>query len=169
MFDSLPAAGSGLLDAGEHRFPVRVYWEDTDGSGIVYHAGYLRFAERARTELLRLAGVQQRDLLAREGIAFPVRRLEIDYLSPALLDDALEIATRLTAAGAASIDLAQAIRRDGEALARLKVKVACVGPAGRPVRIPAAIRQALDGAFAPGETGDATGTPQSHKSVATGA
>jgi acyl-CoA thioester hydrolase len=169
MFDSLPASGSGLFDAGEHRFPVRVYWEDTDGSGIVYHAGYLRFAERARTELLRLAGVRQRDLLAREGIAFPVRRLEIDYLSPALLDDALDIATRLIAAGGASIDLAQDIRRDGEALARLQVKVACVGPTGRPVRIPPAIRRALDGALAQGEMGNASGTPQSHKSVATGA
>lgn len=143
MPDAWSPNGSGVLVGTEHRLPVRVYWEDTDGSGIVYHASYLRFAERARTELLRLAGGRQRKLLQDEGIAFPVRRLEVDYLKPAFLDDALDVATRVTKTGGATIDLAQSVRRDEEILARLEVRVACIDRAGRPTRIPPAIRAAL--------------------------
>jgi acyl-CoA thioester hydrolase len=150
MPDPLSAATSGMFDGSEHRLPLRVYWEDTDGSGIVYHASYLRFAERARTELLRLAGGRQSELLARDGIAFPVRRLEIDYLAPALLDDALEVATRVIAAGGASIDLIQRICRGEQVLARMAVKVACVARTGRPARIPPAIRAALAAAVGTG-------------------
>jgi acyl-CoA thioester hydrolase len=164
MLDAL-AHGSGFLDGGEHRFPVRVYWEDTDGSGIVYHAGYLRFAERARTELLRLAGVNQGELWDRDGIAFPVRRLTIDYLAPALLDDALEVATRVAGAGGASVELVQEVRRAGRALARLSVKIACIGRTGRPARMPPAVRDALAAALASAE-GDAAAA-LGHKSVAT--
>ena len=151
MPDAWSAAGSGVLAGAEHHLPVRVYWEDTDGSGIVYHASYLRFAERARTELLRLAGGHQRQLLQDEGVAFPVRRLEIDYLKPAFLDDALDVATRVAAAGGASIDLAQSVRRDEEILARLQVRVACIDRTGRPTRIPPAIRAALAETLAPGK------------------
>ena len=150
MPDAWSAAGSGVLTGAEHHLPVRVYWEDTDGSGIVYHASYLRFAERARTELLRLAGGHQRQLLQDVGIAFPVRRLEINYLRPAFLDDALDVATRVTAAGGARIDLAQSVLRDEEILAELQVRVACIDRTGSPTRIPKAIRTALAGALSTG-------------------
>src|ERR1700742_3787402 len=93
----------------EHSF--RVYYEDTDTGGIVYYANYLKFAERARTEVLRDLGITQRILMDEEGVAFAVRRCEVDYLVPARLDDELEVRTALRALGAASLDLDQAIYR----------------------------------------------------------
>lgn len=129
-----------MAEAPAHRFPVRVYWEDTDASGIVYHASYLRFAERARTELLRQIGLHQAALLAEEGVAFAVRRCEIDYLAPARLDDALEVETRVAVMARASLSLEQVIRRSGAVLARLLLRVACLDRAGRPVRLPSLVR-----------------------------
>ena len=134
---------AGDFDGPRHRFPVRVYWEDTDGSGIMYHASYLRFAERARTEMLRLTGTNQGALLARDGLAFPVRRCEIDFLSPAQIDDHLEVETQVIHVRNATILLEQGIRRGERVLARLVVKLACVNRGGRPVRIPAMIKSAL--------------------------
>ena len=148
MPDTSSDADTHRSQEDAHRFPVRVYWEDTDGSGIVYHASYLRFAERARTELLRLVAGSQRVLLRDAGIAFPVRRLEIDYLKPAFLDDAIQVATRVIAAGAASIDLTQAIHRGDEVITRLRVRIACIDRQGRPTRIPATIRHALTATLA---------------------
>ncbi len=135
---------SGRFDGDQHRFPVRVYWEDTDGSGIVYHASYLRFAERARTEMLRLAGTQQGVLLGQEGIAFPVRRCEVDFLQPAVIDDHLEVLTRVGRVGGASIHLLQTIVRGPQTLVRMAVRVACIDRTRRPARLPAAIRTALE-------------------------
>lgn len=126
-----------------HLLSVRVYWEDTDGSGIVYHAGYLRFAERARTEFLRTLGFDQSTLLDEAGIAFAVRRMEIDFLSPARLDDLLEVATSVTDIGGASLSMRQRVERDGRALADMNVKLACMDRRGRPVRLPAAFRAAF--------------------------
>jgi len=137
-------APSGRFDGDHHRFPVRVYWEDTDGSGIVYHASYLRFAERARTEMLRLAGTHQGVLLGREGIAFPVRHCEIDFLSPAVIDDYLEVLTRVGRVGGASIHLLQTIMRGPATLVRMAVRVACIDRARRPARLPAPIKAALE-------------------------
>lgn len=134
---------TGDFDGARHRFPVRVYWEDTDGSGIMYHASYLRFAERARTEMLRLTGTNQGALLARDGLAFPVRRCEIDFLSPAQIDDHLEVVTEILNVRNATIMLAQGISRGESLLARLVVKLACVNRSGRPVRIPTMIKTAL--------------------------
>ncbi|MDP6343762.1 MAG: tol-pal system-associated acyl-CoA thioesterase [Alphaproteobacteria bacterium] len=129
----------------EHRFAVRVYWEDTDAAGIVYYANYLRYLERARSDLVRRAGVDQAALLAAEGVVFPVRRCEIDYLLPARLDDTLEVRTVLDRVGGASLDLRQDIHRGDETLVRAGIRLACIGPNGRPRRLPAEVRAALDG------------------------
>ncbi|NNG03333.1 MAG: tol-pal system-associated acyl-CoA thioesterase [Inquilinus sp.] len=128
---------------GDHVFPVRVYYEDTDAAGIVYHASYLRFAERARTEMVRATGMEQGRVLAETGLAFAVRRMEIDYRAPARLDDLLDVATRLTEIGGASLRVEQTIRRAGTVLVRLFVKLGCIDRAGRAVRLPPAIRAAL--------------------------
>jgi acyl-CoA thioester hydrolase len=130
--------------SGPHIFPVRVYWEDTDASGIVYHASYLRFAERARTELLRAAGFEQWSLLADTGIAFAVRRCEIDFRRSARLDDQLEIDTRVTAIGGASLDMSQAIRRNGDDIVTLLLKLACITRDGRAARMPPGLRDVFN-------------------------
>ncbi len=137
------SAKRGAVMSDFHRFPVRVYWEDTDAAGIVYYANYLRFLERARSDLVRRAGIDQVALLDREGIVFPVRRCEIDYLQPARLDDEIQVRTRLKNLGGASMDMDQDIHRGEEALVRAKVRLACIGPNGRPRRLPAPVRAAL--------------------------
>ena len=96
---------------GIHSFPVRVYYEDTDAGGIVYYANYLRFAERARTEALRLCGFDQSDLMSDHQMAFVVRRCNVDFLKPAMLDDLLTIETRLTDISKVSMGMRQAIMR----------------------------------------------------------
>jgi acyl-CoA thioester hydrolase len=130
-----------------HVFPLRVCYEDTDAAGVVYYANYLKFTERARTELLRALGAEQRPLLAEAGVGFAVRRCEVDYLTPARLDDAIEVHTRLLGAGGASMEALQVVRRprrDGfDELARVRVRLACVNNAGRPVRLPAGLRRRL--------------------------
>ena len=127
-----------------HVFPVRVYYEDTDASGIVYHANHLRYAERARTEMLRLLGHGQRGLFDRLGLAFSVRHCEIEYLAPARLDDTLEVHTSLLRVNGASLRLQQSIRRDDTELARLHLRIACVNRDGRPARLPDDIRSAFE-------------------------
>jgi acyl-CoA thioester hydrolase len=126
-----------------HLFRLRVYWEDTDAAGIVYYANYLRFVERARSEFVREAGIDQPALHAEHGLTFQVRRCEIDYMAPARLNDVLEVATTVTALGGASLDMRQTVRRNGIELARALVRVACVGRDGRPKRLPPAVRKAL--------------------------
>ena len=90
------SASSGRIDAGEHRFPVRVYYEDTDAAGIVYHSRYLNFAERARTEMLRLSGLEQSDLRESHGVVFAVLDCRVRFIGPARFDDLLEVRSRLT-------------------------------------------------------------------------
>ncbi len=126
-----------------HRFGLRVYWEDTDAAGIVYYANYLRYIERARSDLVRLAGIDQSELLAADGLAFQVRRCEVDYLLPARLDDELQVETTIDALGAATIDMAQIVVRDRARLVEVQVRLACVGVDGRPKRIPAPLRGML--------------------------
>ncbi len=135
---------SGAVVDGEHRYPLRIFYEDTDAGGIVYYARYLQFAERARTELLRLAGIEQTKLRDSHGVMFAVRRCEVDYRRPARLDDLVEVRSRLTELRGARLSAAQTIWRGGEELVRLAVEVASVGDDGRPARIPAAIRAALE-------------------------
>lgn len=132
-----------------HSIPIRVYYEDTDFSGLVYHASHLRFMERGRTELLRSIGLHQRALL--EGAAgtpffFVVRAMDIDFKRPALMDDLLDIQTQIIEIGGASITLDQRVTRDGEALVTAKVKVVCVED-GRARRLPAEVREKFESAL----------------------
>jgi acyl-CoA thioester hydrolase len=136
-------AERGLIVAGEHRLPVRVYYEDTDAVGVVYHANYLRFAERARTEMLRCLGLEHGSLGARLGLAFTVRRCVLDYLAPARLDDRLEVRTRLARVGGAWLDLEQRIVRGDRLLVRMEVRLALISSALRAVRLPQALLDAL--------------------------
>ena len=136
----MPEPAAGAIAGGVHVLPLRVYYEDTDASGVVYYANYLRFIERGRTDMLRLLGVSQGALAAGSGIAFPVRRCEIDYLAPARLDDEIEVHTAL---GGATIEARQSVRRGKAELARGTLRLACVGADGRPRRLPAAVRAAL--------------------------
>jgi acyl-CoA thioester hydrolase len=138
-------AEGGVIVAGQHRLAVRVYYEDTDAVGVVYHANYLRFAERARTEMLRCLGLEHSGLSASLGLAFTVRRCLVDYLAPAHLDDRLEVRTSLERLRGASLDLEQRIVRDDRLLVRMDVRLALLSPALRAVRLP----QALIGALAP--------------------
>ena len=135
---------AGRFVGAEHRLPVRVYFEDTDLSGVVYHANYLRFMERARSDMLRLAGVDQRAAQdARDG-AYAVTSLSIRYRRPARLDDALLIRSRLTAIRAASVDIHQRVMLGEAILADAEVTAAWVAPDGRPRRQPPAWLSAFE-------------------------
>jgi acyl-CoA thioester hydrolase len=138
---------SGRIEGDRHIFPIRVYYEDTDAAGVVYHASYLRFAERARTEMLRLVGITLSRMLDDHGLVFAVRDCAVDYRAPARLDDLVEGCSRLVNLAGASLKAEQIIGRDGADLVRLGVRVACVDPGGRPARIPAALRGALEPYF----------------------
>ncbi len=134
----------GRMEGETFIFPIRIYYEDTDSGEIVYYANYLKFAERARTEFLRKFGIKQSDLLEKDRIAFAVRRAEADYRKPAKLDDLLHVHTRLTKLRGASLEMEQDIKRDEETLVSVKVKVACIHLEGRPVPIPAAVRNVFE-------------------------
>ena len=130
-------------DPCEHVWPVRVYYEDTDAGGVVYHAAYLRFAERARTEMMREGGVDHRRLRAEHGVAVAVRDCSVDYRAPAQLDDGLEVGTRIVGVGAAVMRAEQTVRRGGAVLARLRLRLVCLRARdGRPVRWPDCVRAA---------------------------
>jgi acyl-CoA thioester hydrolase len=130
---------------GRHRYAVRVYYEDTDAGGVVYHATYLRFAERARTEALRDAGIPHAELLERFSLMFVVRRIEVDYLRPARVDDSLTVVTEPLGVGGAPVTLRQDVRGPDGSCAVLTVRLACVKPAdGRPGRLPHRWRAALN-------------------------
>ncbi len=122
---------------------MRVYYEDTDAAGIVYYANYLKFAERARTEMMRGLGVEHEKSRQAEGSVFIVRRAEIEFEAPARLDDELVVETRVKEFGAATILLAQDIAQGESVLVRATVLIACVGRNGRPVRLPPPLRAAL--------------------------
>jgi acyl-CoA thioester hydrolase len=138
-----PLPPSGTLDAATHRFPLRVYFEDTDLTGMVYHANYLRWFERARTEMLRMVGVEQRDTHEGGGGASTVAELSIRYLAPARLDDAIVIESRPVELGAASCRIAQRALRGETVLAEARLRVGFVGPDGRPRRQPVEWRAAF--------------------------
>jgi acyl-CoA thioester hydrolase len=131
---------------GAHKLSVRVYYEDTDFSGFVYHAAYLRFMERGRTEMLRELGLLQRDLALSEPAAalfFVVRAMQIDFRRPAHMDDLLSVETSLEAIGGASFAMRQEVRRGDELLCAARVTVALVSN-GKPHRLPAVIRQKFE-------------------------
>lgn len=143
MATSAAAVASGRIENGVHVLPLRVYYEDTDAAGIVYHANYLRFAERARTEFLRLAGANHSEMRASSGAAFAVRDCSIEYFVPAVLDDALEVRTRMLAVSGATLRAEQSIWRGEIEITRLTLRIACLGPSLRPTRVPRAVRTAL--------------------------
>ncbi len=127
-----------------YAWPVRVYWEDTDAGGVVYYANYLKFLERARSEWLRGFGFEQDALRDRDGLAFVVRRVEVDYLAPARFNDSLEVTVTLAALGRASLDIEQAVLRGPTRLVTARVKLACVDAVMfKPARIPSPIIEAV--------------------------
>ncbi|RXT46479.1 tol-pal system-associated acyl-CoA thioesterase [Bosea sp. Tri-44] len=129
--------------AGAHSISVRVYYEDTDFSGVVYHASYLRFMERGRTELIRALGIEQRELFDGDAaLGFAVRRMLIDFMKPAVMDDLLTVETKPTVARGATMELDQRILRGEEVLITAQVKVACIG-GGKARRIPDVLRHRL--------------------------
>lgn len=131
-----PLPPSGVIDGGIHRLPARVYFEDTDTAGIMYHAKYLHFLERGRTEFLRVAGIDHGAAVKAGDGAYAVTEMQIKWLRPAKLDDVLTIETRLLSVRAAACQIEQRIFRDGEALAQATLIAAFLDPAGRPRRQP---------------------------------
>jgi acyl-CoA thioester hydrolase len=129
--------------SGRHIFPVRIYYEDTDPAGIVYYANYLKFTERARTELLREMNVAHEYIKDAFGVAFVVRGCEVEYLKPARLDDLVEVVTGVKSIKGASFILSQDVERDGEVLVTTEIRIACIDEEGRAARIPAAVRSAM--------------------------
>ena len=126
-----------------HEFRLRVWYEDTDLAGIVYYANYLKFIERGRSDWVASRGVDQMALRAETGIVFAVRRVEADYLRPALFQDELTVLTRLLHLGGASIQLEQEVRRGEETLFSALVTLVCMNGSAQASRIPASIRALL--------------------------
>jgi len=141
---AMPTSGRTLEAEHRHIFPIRVYYEDTDAGGIVYYVNYLKFAERARTEMLRLTGREQFDMLQDEGIGFTVRSCQVDYLAPARLDDALEVHSTVNEVQGASMRMSQRIYRGNQLLCDLRFRIAVMNRDGRPARMPKDIRDALE-------------------------
>lgn len=149
----MPEATPPAADAVLFRWPVRVYWEDTDAGGIVFYANYLKFFERARTEWLRALGVHQQDLREAEGAIFVVAETALRYHAPARLDDALDVTVALLERGSASMRLRQQAWRAGTLLAEGDIRIGCVDHGTlRPRRIPSVITLALDNPPTPAPT-----------------
>ena len=126
-----------------HCLPVRVYYEDTDLAGIVYHANYLKFIERGRSEWVRAAGIDQMALKERQGLVFAVRRIEADYLRPARFGEDLTVTTHLAAITGARLVLDQTVDRGEDRLFAARVTLACLNGAGQAARLPEGVRAAL--------------------------
>jgi len=126
-----------------HSFPVRVYYEDSDAGGVVYHSNYLKFMERARTEFLRGAGFEQDEIESRHGILFAVAEANVRFLRPARFNDLLRIDSRIVECSGVRVTFAQQVRRevDGELLVEGSVCVASMDRSGKPRRMPADIAQ----------------------------
>lgn len=135
---------AGRFEAREHLLPVRVYYEDTDFTGLVYHANYLRYFERGRSDFLRLASTGHKELLDRDDpLAFVVVRMEIDFRKGARIDDALLVRTTYDAVKGARLLISQRIERDGEPIAEAQVTAACIDLQGRPRRPPKSLVEGL--------------------------
>jgi acyl-CoA thioester hydrolase len=145
-FASFAESVEKMSHAVAHPFAVRVYYEDTDFSGRVYHASYLRFLERGRTEWLRGRGFSQQEFARKSGVVFAVRSLQINYLSPALMDDLLRVETGVSTLRGASIEFQQRIFRDEKELVAATVLVVAIRD-GRPARIPAALRSVFQASY----------------------
>ena len=145
-----PVPHGGVIDGGKHLLPLRVYYEDTDAGGIVYHANYLRYAERARTEMLRMAGIDMSRLRDEQGLIFVLYRGEIAYHRPARFDDRLLVVSEMIDLGGATVVIDQAIWRLDDAGARdfqtvsFTAHVALMQPSGRPARFPKDLRDRME-------------------------
>jgi len=144
MPDVHSTSDNGLLADGRYVFPVRVYYEDTDSGGVVYYANYFKFAERARTEMMRSLGVESQKLMTDDGIALAVRHCEADFRKPARLDDLLTVSTRILGIGGASVDVEQIIASGETNLVTINIKLACMSMAGGPARMPDHLRETLE-------------------------
>ncbi|MDT8425748.1 MAG: tol-pal system-associated acyl-CoA thioesterase [Methyloprofundus sp.] len=126
-------------------WPVRVYYEDTDAGGVVFYANYLKFYERARTEMLRAMGFEQDELMAQQNVIFVVRSVQVDYLKPAKFNDLLEVSAGLNLVKSASLIFEQSIRRQDEILSKATIRIACLDAnTMRPQLIPDFLKQALN-------------------------
>lgn len=139
---------AGRIEGDQHILPIRVYFEDTDFSGIVYHANYLRYCERGRSDFLRLLGVHHAALYAGEiggeQLAFAVKHMEIDFVRPAKIDDVLHVVTSTRTITGAALHLEQTVMRGDDVLFKALVTAALLNAAGKPIRLPAEIRDKLD-------------------------
>ena len=149
--DKWPDLAGRIIDDGagrRHVLPVRVYFEDTDAGAIIYHASYIRFAERGRTDFLRLLGTDAHAMIDgsdnRAPAAFLVRRMTCDFLRPGKMDDLLEVETRVKALGGASVTLLQTITAQGKRLFEAEVTVVLVSMAGKPLRLSDRVREAFE-------------------------
>ncbi|MAF47493.1 MAG: YbgC/FadM family acyl-CoA thioesterase [Rhodospirillales bacterium] len=136
------------VGAAQHVHPLRVYWEDTDAAGIVYYANYLKFAERARSEILYQAGIDQVAMQEQDGVVFAVRSCNTDYLKPARLGEQLQVHTSLLGLKGASFELRQTVKRqtvkgETEDLVVMDVRIACVTIDGKPARLPGEVKAVL--------------------------
>lgn len=148
------APTAGRFDGRQHLLPVRVYYEDTDFTGVVYHANYVRYFERGRSDFLRLAGIGHAELLQVDPpLAFVVARMDIAFVKPARIDDALVVRTAYDAVRGVRLLISQSIERAGEVLCRAEVTAVCIHLDGRPRRPTAALVEAVTPWLAP--AGDA--------------
>lgn len=142
MSEDEPSAGR--FEGRAHLLPVRIYYEDTDFTGIVYHANYLRYFERGRSDFLRLAGISHSALMqGQPPLGFAANRIALEFVKPARIDDALVVRTVFETTRGPRIFIAQALERAGEALARAAVEVCCIDLTGRPRRPPAVLLERL--------------------------
>ena len=132
-----------LIVEGKHRQRVRVYYEDTDAGGIVYHANYLKFSERARTEMLRAIGYEHKDKGKNYGVSFVVRTCNVEFFKPGMLGDWLEVETEILMVRGASIRMRQNIKKRSQNLVLMEIKLACISYNGSPVRIPITLRNRM--------------------------
>jgi acyl-CoA thioester hydrolase len=134
---------AGEFRDGAHWLPIRVYYEDTDFTGVVYHANFLRYMERGRSDFIRLAGVDHGFMAAQGGAAFAVARIELDYKKPARIDDALVVRSQFFAVKGVRMHALQQVLRGGELLAEARITAVCVGPDSRPKKPPPAMIERL--------------------------
>lgn len=145
------ASTGGTFRGRTHILPVRIYFEDTDFSGVVYHANYLRYMERGRSDCLRLMGIHHRDLWEREEpLAFTIQRMEIDFRMPAMIDDVLEVHTRYAHLSGARLNAEQAIYRGTDEIIRAHVFAGCINDQGKVRRLPQDVRAILERHIAEG-------------------
>ncbi len=138
---------SGVIKNGQHVLPLRVYYEDTDAGGVVYHANYLKYMERGRSDMIRSLGISQEEMLKflePGDIKFVVIRSEVDYVKPAKLDDEITVHTNVSKLGKASLVMEQEIRRSDEVLAKGIIKVAALNEENKPARLPKKILEKIN-------------------------